>query len=41
MQKAGHIKNTVVLIFWHIQSLQLIYSDVGWVLVSSETQVQL
>ena len=38
LQEAGHIKNTVVLIFWHIQSLHLMYSEVAWVLVSSGTQ---
>ena len=40
LQEAGHIKNTVVLIFRHIQCLHLMYSEVAWVLVSSGTQVQ-
>ena len=40
LQKAGHIKNTVVLICRHIQCLHLMYSEVAWVLVSSETQAQ-
>ena len=35
------IKNTVVLIFWHIHCLHLMNSEVAWVLVSSRTQVQL
>ena len=39
-QEASHIKNTVVLIFRHIQCLYLISSEVAWVLVSSATQVQ-
>ena len=34
------VKNTVVLIFWHIQCLHLMYSDESWVPVSSGTQVQ-
>ena len=40
-QEAGCIKNTVVLIFWHIQCLHFINSEVAWVLVFSVTQVQL
>ena len=40
LQEAGHRKNTVVLIFRHIQCLHFKYSDVAWVLVSSATQVQ-
>ena len=40
LQEAGHIKNTVVLIFWHIQCLHLVNSEVAWVLVSSGTQVE-
>ena len=40
LQEACHIKNTVVLIFWHIQCLHLMNSEVAWVLVSSRTQVQ-
>ena len=40
LQVAGHIKNTVVLIFQHIQGLHLINSEVAWVLVSSRTQAQ-
>ena len=38
--EGDHIKNTVVLIFPHIQCLHLMNSDVPWVLVSSGTQVQ-
>ena len=41
LQEAGHKKNTVVLIFQHIQCLHLMNSEVAWVLVSLETQVQL
>ena len=41
LKEAGHIRNTVVLIFRHIQCLHLLYSEVAWVLVSSPTQVQL
>ena len=36
--------NTVdltILTFWHIQCLRLMYAEVAWVLLSSETQVQL
>ena len=40
LQEAGHIKNTVVSVFWHIQCLHLMNSEVSWVLVSSRTQVQ-
>ena len=40
LEEAGHTKNTVVLIFRHIQCLHLMYSEVAWVLVSSGTQVQ-
>ena len=40
LQEAGHIKNTVVLIFRHIQCLDLMNSEVAWVLVSSGAQVQ-
>ena len=40
LQEAGHIKNTVALIFWHSQCLHLMNSEVAWVLVSSGTQVQ-
>ena len=40
LQEAGHIKNTNVLIFRHIQCLHLIYAEVAWVLVSSRTQAQ-
>ena len=39
-EKAGHKKNTTILIFRHIQALHLMYSEVAWVLLSSETQVQ-
>ena len=41
LQEAGHINNTVVLIFRYFQYLHLMHSEVAWVLVSSETQVQL
>ena len=40
LQEAGHIKNTVVLIFRHIQCLHLMNSEVAWVLVLLGTQVQ-
>ena len=40
-QEADHIKNTVVLIFRHVQCLHLMNFEVAWVLVSSGTQVQL
>ena len=40
LPKAGHIKNTVVLIFRHIKCLDLMNSEVPWVLVSSGTRVQ-
>ena len=40
LQEAVHIKNTVVLIFWYIQCLHLVNSEVVWVLVSSGTQVE-
>ena len=40
LQEAGHVKNTVVFIFWHIQRLPLMNSDVAWVLLSSGSQVQ-
>ena len=33
LQEADHIKNTIVLIFWHIQCLHLINSRVASVLV--------
>ena len=39
-QEAGHINNTVVLIFRHIQCLHLMNSEIAWVLVFSETQSQ-
>ena len=29
LQEAGRIENTVVLVFRHIQSLHLMYSEVG------------
>ena len=41
LQDAGYIENTVVLIFWHIQCLHLVYSEIAWVPVSSGNQVQL
>ena len=40
LQEAGRINNTVVLIFWHIQYLHLMNSEVAWVLVSLGIQVQ-
>ena len=40
LQEAGRIKNTVVLIFRHIQCLHLMYFEVAWALVSSGTHVQ-
>ena len=40
LQEAGHTKNTVVLIFRHIQCLHLMNSKVAWVLVFLGTQVQ-
>ena len=39
--EAGHIENTVVLTFRHIQCLHLVVTEVAWVLVSSGTQLQL
>ena len=41
LQEAGNIKNTVILISWPIQSLNFIYPEGAWILVSSGTQVQL
>ena len=41
LQEAGNIKNAVILISWPIQSLNFIYPEGAWVLVSSGTQVQL
>ena len=38
----SHVNNTVVLTiltFRHIQCLHLMYAEIAWVLVSSETQV--
>ena len=35
LQEAGHIKNTVVLIFQYFQCLHLVNSEVAWVLISS------
>ena len=40
LQEAGQIKNTVVLILWHIQCLHLTDSEVARVPVSLGTQVQ-
>ena len=40
LRQAGHIKNTVALIFRQIQCLYLMSSEVTWVLVSSGPQVQ-
>ena len=39
-KKAGHLNNTVILIFQQIQCLNLMYSGVAWVLLSSRKQVQ-
>ena len=36
LEEAGHINNTVVLIFRHIQCVYLLNSAVAWVLVSLE-----
>ena len=40
LQEADHIKNTVVLIFQHIHCLDVMNSEVAWVLVSSGTHDQ-
>ena len=40
LEEAAYIKNTVVLTFRDIQPLHLMYCEVAWILVSSETQVQ-
>ena len=40
LQEVGHINETVALIFWYFQCFHLMYSEVGWVLVFSRTQVQ-
>ena len=40
LQEAGHIKNTVLLDFQHIQCLDLMNSEVDCVIVSSGTLVQ-
>ena len=40
VQEAGHINNTVVLLFRHIYCLDSKYFEVAWALVSLETQVQ-
>ena len=40
LQEAGHIKNTVALIFRHIQCLHSMNSEIAWVLESLEPQVQ-
>ena len=39
-QEPDHIENTIILVFRHIQRLHLMYSEIGWVLVSSKTQAQ-
>ena len=41
LQGAGHTKNTIILIFLHIQCLHLMHFEIAWVLVSSGTQIQL
>ena len=38
LQEAGHIKNTVALIFQHMNCLHLMYCEVAWILESSGTQ---
>ena len=40
IQETGHIKNTVALIFQHIQCLHLTNSEVAWVLATLRTHVQ-
>ena len=40
LQEADHIKNTVVLILQHIHCLDVMNSEVAWVLVSSGTHDQ-
>ena len=43
LKEAGHISNTAVLTIntlRHIQYLHWMYSEVAWILISSETQVQ-
>ena len=40
LQEAGHIKNTVVLIFRRNQCLRLMCSEVAWALVYARTQVK-
>ena len=39
-QETGHIKNTVILIFWQIQYLHLMNFEVAQILVFLRTQVQ-
>ena len=39
-EKAGDIKNTVVLIFWHIQCFHFMNFEVAWALVSFRTLFQ-
>ena len=41
LQEAGHMKNTNIFIFQHIQCLHSMYAEVAWVLVSLGTQVHL
>ena len=41
LQETGHMKNTIVLFFQCIQCLDLMYSEVALVLVSSGTQIQM
>lgn len=40
LQEVGQIDKIVLLFFWYSQCLDLIYSEVAWVQVSLETQVQ-
>ena len=41
LQETDHEKNTAALMFWHIQGLHFMYSEVVSVLLPSEIQVQL
>ena len=40
LQEVGQIDNTVLLVFWYSHCLDLMYSEVAWVQVSLENQVQ-
>ena len=39
LQEVDYLKNTVALTFPHIYYLDLMYSQVAWVLVFSRTQI--